>query len=1275
MADEIVSKLGFSVEDALKELQRLDSALQSSGTAFQTFGEKINAWNSQSADALNRMRDMASAATRLANSMQKMGNGPAAPAAATAPKLWLPAGVADEIQKANQTMANLGNTAAAAGDKMREAGEKGSKAGKDASSAAEEAAGKTKAWTVTWETLARVVMTQAIVRVLSQIRDLLRESVDEALKFSTRISEIETIAPKIDRSFQGLSKEVAGLSREFNFPLPDVAEAVYQTISNQFTSAAQRADIMTASAKLAKVGVMDLNEAVLLITGTLNAYGMSSDQAEAVAAKFFKTIELGRTRGAELTPIIGRIVPIANELGVNLDEVNSSMVALTIGAMRVPEAATSFRSAMAALIKPSQDLQKELRSLGYESGPAAVQALGLQGTFLKLKDSANDDIAAMAKLVRNIRGLNADLRLTGDGAEKVAEAMKQIGATSLTDDFNEIFKQFTSTDAQQYLTELNKFRVAMTTEIGPELIKFLAGLLKAAGGADKLASALKGIASALTELAPMLAIGAGLPAFISLWNKLGTLNRNPIGNIFNNAVAPILMTGAAIDFLDSQMASMLDNANEKFRKDVTEIVANQKKAAQSRLDAEMKVYDEASRRLAQYRANVERAYNAQVDKAQQADKELVASSRTTMQAMISTREKVVQQFRSAAQDANKAAEDSMKRQAELQTTLDDMVFKRWLEDRQKHDDYYRQSDVLEKMYSSRALALAREAATKLAKAETPDQERAAEAVFKRASAYAQEADQIARGTQDELLRRDAADTVEAIIRKQIAAEKELQANSAQRASAAAQAAAKEQERVDRMKVLMKGILTDLDLFDKKGQKEPKQTAALSEDLKAKMDAFKKEWMEGTTNIDLGEALRFDSLSRRVKTALEGGVSETEVQRLFAAPKAIDEFRAQIEAGLNQKALELKVLLPMASPELAKQLLSQMPLPDQRAYLKQETAEYDKQLQLVKKLSAERSDLTAAATNQKAALGSLGANLQVYQQGMESWATFLSQAAAKAKGAILGGGDIQRETKALADMVRQIQQLSQSGGMGFGLKEFQAISKQAEELMKSPTVTDWDRSFLTNQIANLKVLAEQTEALKKMQTPEGQPRDIGTELQKAQQKADRLKAIIDQLKPKATVDETEEMKTSAEGANKALFQVSQIDMGGLVSQAQLLADALWSVAQAAQNVAVPAEAMTAAHGGKAWNFLAAGGRPQGTDVIPAMLSPGEVVINAASARRFASQLTAINAGTQPVYRNEGGSVTNIGDINVTVSGGGTSRQTARSIAAELRRELRRGTATL
>ena len=102
-------------------------------------------------------------------------------------------------------------------------------------------------------------------------------------------------------------------------------------------------------------------------------------------------------------------------------------------------------------------------------------------------------------------------------------------------------------------------------------------------------------------------------------------------------------------------------------------------------------------------------------------------------------------------------------------------------------------------------------------------------------------------------------------------------------------------------------------------------------------------------------------------------------------------------------------------------------------------------------------------------------------------------------------------------------------------------------------------------------------------------------------------------------------------------------------------------------------MTAASGGLA--FLAAGGRPRGTDTIPAMLTRGEMVMSAKATRQFASQLTAMNAGSAPSYHSQGGHVTNIGDINVTVEGGGTGRQTARSIATELRRELRRGTSVL
>ena len=86
-------------------------------------------------------------------------------------------------------------------------------------------------------------------------------------------------------------------------------------------------------------------------------------------------------------------------------------------------------------------------------------------------------------------------------------------------------------------------------------------------------------------------------------------------------------------------------------------------------------------------------------------------------------------------------------------------------------------------------------------------------------------------------------------------------------------------------------------------------------------------------------------------------------------------------------------------------------------------------------------------------------------------------------------------------------------------------------------------------------------------------------------------------------------------------------------------------------------------------------PRGTDTVPAMLSPGEFVVNAKSTKQFFSQLVAMNADTRPIYWRKGGPVTNVGDVNITVQGAPTPQQTARETMSAFRREMRRRTSSL
>ena len=92
-------------------------------------------------------------------------------------------------------------------------------------------------------------------------------------------------------------------------------------------------------------------------------------------------------------------------------------------------------------------------------------------------------------------------------------------------------------------------------------------------------------------------------------------------------------------------------------------------------------------------------------------------------------------------------------------------------------------------------------------------------------------------------------------------------------------------------------------------------------------------------------------------------------------------------------------------------------------------------------------------------------------------------------------------------------------------------------------------------------------------------------------------------------------------------------------------------------------------------LAAGGAARGTDTVPAMLSPGEFVMNAQSTQRFYSQLVAMNAA--PIHRAEGGpvpgNVTFNGGINITASP--NPQSTAREVMQMIRREGRRGSSLI
>jgi TP901 family phage tail tape measure protein len=1249
MADEVINKLGFNVDEALEALQRLDTALQGAGSAFSKFGTTLDSFNDRASAALATMRSLASAASRLSTSMQSAPASTGATATtAPATKLWLPSGVESSASQAAQAMAAVGTAAQQAGQK----------AAAGMNNAANATAGVKKhadSLIVSWNTIARVVMTQTIVRAMSMIRDALKDAVTTAEDFQVHLAEIRSIAPRIGadlakgvagagESLKSFQIEVTEFSKRANLPLPQVTEGLYQTISDQFTSVTDRSNVMNAAMKLSKVGVMDFQDAITLLTGTLNAYGKGSAEAESSAAKFFETIRLGHVRGKELADTMGQAIPIAAELGVGLDELNAAMVTMTIGGMDAHKSVTALRGVMTAFLKPSEDMKKVMREMGFSDPAQLIAAKGFEGALKAIAEQADGMGSEIAKSVRNVRALTAELRLTSEGgAQQYEQALKAM-RTATPENLEQILKEFRSTDAERLTSQINALKVNLTQDFGQAIVGVLANMMEMMGGADKMASAITAIAAAAIPCAVAL---AGLAAAFALVH----ISLGPIGIAMLALTAGLSLAVGTYTYVTmSNIANIRQEADARRQLTLQVLREEDQKIAKWKETAEAQNKTRLSS-LQTDLASLRRDYFRAMDDLKVKNNEAINGARQTMESMIQAQERVIAVYRNAANAAVRAVQESQQRQKTLLADYADTRFKyaqQGLDAEQKAENY-----------RLRALQQARVAAKELANAKSPDEIQSALAAYQRAEAQIQEAENIAKSTNNIVLQQDAERAVLTIMLQKVDAEKKLQQVQAKQAADLAKKAAAEQARTNEMKSLMPQILKDLQAFDKQGPKDDKSLAEQEARLKANVARFGQLFLGGQ-KVDISDLLSFDQLQRRVTVALEGGVDQVKINKFLADPGGFSDLRQQIKDGVGPVEIFIKAAVKY-DPAL-KQELKGMTSGEAMDHIANKATQ-----------AAQRTvDFTIAEQNLDAAekgLKNLAANAA---KSLQQWAQKTGDMDIGITDAfqLLLAPDSQWSKgvkAATTEFKKQSAKFTRKGAnvTDKDFKELEDAYTRYTELVKPSAES---KEAYEQFVKDAKSVLEQSQKVKAAKTLVDGARSNATE---AGQRLPDIEAAM-----KAAKEAAEQTKQSTDGANQgaqvtksALGEVASLDMSGLTSQISNAAIAMWDLASASMSVQAPSYGATARFGGEMQRY--ADGGSVGTDVIPALLSPGEFVMTSTATRKFASQLSAMNAGIQPIFRNEGGSVTNIGDVAINIDGSKSPELTGRAVHSALKRFTRRG----
>lgn len=527
--------------------------------------------------------------------------------------------VSEGCDKVKQSSEKAGNSATKAGKTAKEAGKKAKKAGEDAGKGGQESEKSGNKWAEFGKKIEKAGTKvtgigkkiekagDAVGKVGKKFAPLsaaaagtLTAVTKGASDFQNGMAKMSTLFDTSQVSVQKLSKEFLNLSNETGKSAVELTEAGYQALSAS-VPVEKLGGFIRTSANMAKVGFTDTATSVDLLSTAVNAYGLEADQADSIANKLVNTQNLGKTSVNELASSMGKVIPTAAGMNVNLDQLCTMYTLMTKQGIATAESTTYMNSMLNELGdsgtdvgkvlkektgKSFQDLMKDgkttgdalkiLKDYSKETGTAFNELWSSQeagkAAMALLNDSAGDFNETMGSMANVADLVGQGLEKMNTPSAKMAKALNRIknsgielGSVLLTT-VAPYVEQFTK-KVEELTEKFNKMpdsqkkmvlvMLAVVASISP-VLAIMGKLIKVfADGPIAVGNLMKGFGKLQTAIAginaPVVAIVAVIAVLVAAFTHLWNTNEN-----FRNNMIAIW------DQIRDKISSFVDNVKERF---------------------------------------------------------------------------------------------------------------------------------------------------------------------------------------------------------------------------------------------------------------------------------------------------------------------------------------------------------------------------------------------------------------------------------------------------------------------------------------------------------------------------------------------------------------------------------------------------------------------------------------------------------------------------------------------------------------------------------------
>jgi len=314
---------------------------------------------------------------------------------------------------------------------------------------------------------------------IAGVQRLMSASIGAAMAYEAQMAQIRALTGATEQDTDLLRESIREMQKTLPKSSAELGAGAYYILSSGIKDAATAAEILELSAKASTIGLGETKTIASILTSIMNAYQLSAADAAGATDTLVNIVKLGKGEPTEFAGALGRVIPIAAQMGIEFEQVGAVLATLTNTGLSAEESVTALRGIMTQILKPTDEAREKFAALGFDVVAFRKELdTDFIGAMSRLSGKVGENEEAWASLFPEVRGMIGVMAAFGNQLPQTQANLEGIttGVGALDAGFAEV-SETTQFKLQKAMNDLN----VQLEEVGTVGLPVVTAALQAVG--------------------------------------------------------------------------------------------------------------------------------------------------------------------------------------------------------------------------------------------------------------------------------------------------------------------------------------------------------------------------------------------------------------------------------------------------------------------------------------------------------------------------------------------------------------------------------------------------------------------------------------------------------------------------------------------------------------------------------------------------------------------------------------------------------------------------